>query len=357
MVGCRRRDKCSPRISRGSTQNAANYRRSNSSSYMKPYALFPRTPGLFSSLNVQKNMLQDEVRNRAFKEAIFRSVKKDDVVIDLGTGTGILAIWAAQAGAKKVYAIEETDVADVAEAVIKENGFEDVITVLKANSSEVTLPEQGDLLIAELVGHFLFEEGIVEAIADVRNVLLKPRARIIPSSAKVFVAPVELSHEFDEISYWDTWENPTLSQIRKRAANSAYVETVGAQSMLAESVELFRVDFKRGELGLLKTNVRFECHRDGRLDGVAGWFQLDLGKDVFLATSPCGEATHWQQCVFPMENPVQVQEGERLSFVMAIEPFAQGCKWYWEITGEGINENHTLGITYGLDSRLLKERF
>src|SRR5690242_9004894 len=159
---------------------------------MKPYALFPRTPGLFSSLNVQKNMLQDKVRNRAFKEAIFRNVKKGDVVVDLGTGTGILAIWAAQAGARKVYAIEETDVADVAEAVIKDNGFENVITVLKANSSEVTLPEPADVLIAEIVGHFLFEEGIVEAIAGVREVLLKPNARIIPASASVFAAPAEL---------------------------------------------------------------------------------------------------------------------------------------------------------------------
>src|SRR5260370_26996707 len=180
---------------------------------MKPYALFPRTPGLFSSLNVQKNMLQDKVRNRAFKEAIFRNVKKGDVVIDLGTGTGILAIWAAQAGARKVYAIEETDVADVAEAVIKDNGFEDIITVLKANSSAIKLPEPADVLIAEVVGHFLFEEGIVEAIADVRRAFLKPTMKIVPCGARVFLAPVELGDEFSEISYWKGWQDPVLSTV------------------------------------------------------------------------------------------------------------------------------------------------
>ena len=66
---------------------------------IKPYCLFPRTPMLFSSLNVQKSMLEDPVRMTAFRNAIFSVVKKGDIVIDLGSGSGILAIWAAKAGA------------------------------------------------------------------------------------------------------------------------------------------------------------------------------------------------------------------------------------------------------------------
>jgi predicted RNA methylase len=327
---------------------------------MKPYALFPRTPGLFSSLNVQKNMLQDEVRNRAFKEAIFRNVKKGDVVIDLGTGTGILAIWAAQAGAKKVYAIEETDVADVAEAVIKDNGFQNIISVLKANSSKVILPESADVLIAELAGHFLFEEGIVEAIAAARNHLLKPGARIIPQSAKVFLAPTQFADDFDEISFWDTWENPSLGVIRSKAANTAYVETVPRESLLAEGAEVFNIDFSDIESGLLETVAAFVCHRHGRFDGVAGWFDLELGANVFLSTSPSSEPTHWRQCIFPLERPRNVKRGEMLDLRFAIEPFIAGCKWYWKILSDSPlshQEEHALSITYGEGSRLLGERF
>lgn len=327
---------------------------------MKPYALFPRTPGLFSSLNVQKNMLQDEVRNRAFKEAIFRNVKKGDVVIDLGTGTGILAIWAAQAGARKVYAIEETDVADVAEAVIKDNGFQDIITVLKANSSEVTLPEPADVLIAEVVGHFLFEEGIVEAIAGVRDSLLKPRARIIPTGARAFLGPVELSCDFNEISYWDSWESPKLSAIRRSAANSAYVETVSRQNMLGEPAELFNIDFKMSKSNLLRARASFKCQRSGRLDGFAGWFELDLDDDVLLSTSPNSELTHWQQCVFPLEQPFHIQQGGQVDLVFSIEPWALGSKWHWEMARYPTidsYEEHSFNISYGQDSRLLKERF
>jgi len=305
-------------------------------------------------------MLQDRIRNESFKAAIFRSVAKGDVVVDLGTGTGILAIWAAQAGARRVYAIEETDVAEVAEAVIRDNGLQKVITVLKANSSDVTLPEPADILIAELVGHFLFEEGIVEAIAAARDILLKPKGRIIPLGAKVFLAPVELAEHFDEVSFWDTWQNPTLAAIRSKAANTAYVETVAEESLLAEPAEIFNVDFTRIGVGLLETIASFDFRRDGRLDAIAGWFELDLGNDLNLSTGPWSEPTHWQQCVFPLENPHNVRQGQKLDLTFRIEPFSAGCKWYWKTLSDSAlhrTEEHALCITYGEGSRLLGERF
>src|SRR5712675_2106908 len=215
----------------------------NPDKIMGLYCLFPRTPGLFSSLNVQKNMLQDSVRNCALQRAIRAAVKPEDIVIDLGTGTGVLAIWAADAGAKRVYAIEETDVALVAEAVVKSNGYADRISVIRTNSGQLRLPERADVLIAEVVGHFLFEEGIVEYIADVRERLVKPGARIIPAGAQVFVAPVELHSGFSELSYWENWKSPDLSVIRKIAANSAYIETVLQEAVLAKPAVLFEIDF------------------------------------------------------------------------------------------------------------------
>jgi predicted RNA methylase len=326
---------------------------------MKPYALFPRTPGLFSSLNVQKNMLQDEARNRAFKEAIFRNVKKDDVVIDLGTGTGILAIWAAQAGARKVYAIEETDVADVAEAVIKDNGFQGIITVFKVNSSEVTLPEPADVLIAEVVGHFLFEEGIVEAIAGVRDALLKPDARIIPTCASVFAAPAELNGDFDEIKFWDTFKDPSLAAVREKAANSAYVETVTCKALVGGTAKLFDIDFTRAEPQPLIAETVFSIGQECSMDAIIGWFKLNLDADTWIDTSPWSPKTHWQQCVFPLEKPFELKEFQTLSLRMSIESFAPGAKWVWELCADeiGRKELHEFAITYGPGSRLLAERF
>lgn len=328
---------------------------------MKPYALFPRTPGLFSSLNVQKNMLQDRQRVAKFREAIFKTVRDGDVVVDLGTGTGILAIWAAQAGAKKVYAIEETDVSDVAEAVIRSNGFGDVITVLKANSSEVTLPEHADVLIAEVVGHFLFEEGIIEAISGAREALLGPRARLVPDSAVARIAPAELGAAFTEVSFWDSWRDPDLSVIRGQAANSAYVETVRGDQILAEPRPLFEVDFNTVCSHTMTARAGFRPHRPGRLEALVGWFDLSLCDGVRIDTSPWSERTHWQQCVFPLEDPVPVNPENVIEYSLSISPFMPGSKWKWDVTVSGPGgskaEAHEFSITYGQDSRLLKERF
>lgn len=304
-------------------------------------------------------MLQDEVRNRAFKEAIFRNVKKDDVVIDLGTGTGILAIWAAQAGARKVYAIEETDVADVAEAVIRDNGFEDIITVLKANSSEVRLPEPADVLIAEVVGHFLFEEGIVEAVSGARNALLKPLGKIIPSSASVFVAPAGLDSSFEELSFWGTWLDPKLSVVRTLAANSAYVETISPDALMARPAKIFDVDFSSIVPCQLTAKVEFSIQRRGVFDAVLGWFRLALDEDCVIETAPWAVTTHWQQCVFPLEHSVSVEEANELEFGMSLDPFGHGSKWRWSVGRKGREERevHEFQITYGPGSRLMKERF
>lgn len=324
---------------------------------MGSYCLFPRTPGLFSSLNVQKNMLQDSLRNDAFRRAVFAAVNPGDTVIDLGTGTGILAMWAAEAGANKVYAVEETDVACAAEEVIRANGYGDRICVVRSNSGELKLHEQADVLIAELVGHFLFEEGIVEYIADVRGRLIKPGGRIIPRAARVFVAPVELPKGFQELSYWETWKSPDLAAIRKIAANSAYVETVEPASVLGAPALLFEIDFHQESTKTRVAEANFEITRRGQVGAIAGWFRLTLGDGIALPTGPWDPRTHWQQCVFPLENPLTMEAGESLACRFTIQPFAEATRWVWEICSpsRSFKERHEIQVLSG--SRQLYERF
>lgn len=324
---------------------------------MHPYALFPRNPGLFSSLNVQRNMLEDIERRDKFKEAIFKIVRPGDVVIDLGTGTGVLAIWAAEAGARKVYAIEETDVADLATDIIRDNGFGDRIEVLKMNSAEISLPERADVLLAELVGHFLFEEGIVEAIAGVRDAWLKPGARIIPAGATVYLAPACLGERFREVTFWDTWTSPRLAAARKWAANTAYVETVKPDELRAEPCKAFQIDFSNDAPQDRISNVSFVATSDGDTDTLAGWFDLDLAPGIILSSSPWAPPTHWQQCVFPLEAPVHLANGNRLECSFRVNTFSPGATWTWRIRAGRTQEVHTFAITYQHDPRAMRETF
>src|SRR5262249_8226207 len=124
--------------------------------------------------------------------ALAEAVRPGDVVLDIGTGSGVLAIAAARAGARHVYAVEASDIAEGAERVFNANGVQDRVTLLRGWSRQSELPEPADLLVAELIGNEPFEEEILETTLDARRRLLKPDARLIPSTLDLLARPLLL---------------------------------------------------------------------------------------------------------------------------------------------------------------------
>jgi len=91
------------------------------------------------------------------------------VVLDVGTGSGILSIWAAQAGAKKVYAVEATAMAVHARSLVAANGLSDVIEVIQNSVEEIELPEQVDIIISEWMGYFLLRESMFDSVIKAKD--------------------------------------------------------------------------------------------------------------------------------------------------------------------------------------------
>lgn len=167
----------------------------------------------YAQLYHQKQMLADHNRMAAYHSAILgnQDVFKDKVVMDVGTGSGILAVWAAQAGARKVYAIEYTDMAKHARTVMEANGVSDIVTVIQGAVEEVVLPiekdgltveagddgEEGsqrvvDIIISEWMGYFLLRESMTDSVVRARDIFMKKRTGLMfPSHTTMFVAPVE----------------------------------------------------------------------------------------------------------------------------------------------------------------------
>src|SRR5712692_3682526 len=145
----------------------------------------------FARPSVQENLLLDKIRCDAYREAILRTVRPSDVVVDLGAGTGLLSFFALQAGARHVYAIEMSAIADAAAELIEANGFQDRITLIRKSSKQARLPERCDVLVTETLSTFCFDtENIIEFVADARERFLKPGGRIVPESADTFLLPI-----------------------------------------------------------------------------------------------------------------------------------------------------------------------
>lgn len=130
-------------------------------------------------------LLDDEVRTQAYLAAIRAHVRPGDVVVDLGTGNAVLAMAAARAGASRVYAIEASTFAEVAEQIIRANGLADRITVLRGWSNQITLPERADVLVSEIIGNDPLDEGVLRYVPDAVRRFLKPGGRILPGRLEV----------------------------------------------------------------------------------------------------------------------------------------------------------------------------
>lgn len=177
----------------------------------------------YAQLHHQKQMLTDHHRMAAYHAAIAGNpdVFKDKVVMDVGTGSGILAVWAAQAGARRVYAVEYTAMAAHAERVVEANGVGHIVKVIRGAVEEVVLPAEDwqdaasggvglataggeelnadgtkdqrvvDVILSEWMGYFLLRESMLDSLVRARDRFLKPRTGLmLPSHATMLVAPI-----------------------------------------------------------------------------------------------------------------------------------------------------------------------
>lgn len=289
------------------------------------------TPVVTGVLGYHGGMLADRVRTDSFRRAIAEVVRPGDVVVDLGAGTGILSLFACEAGAARVYAIESGAVIGHAREICAANGVEDRVTLINASSYEVTLPEQANVLVTETLWHFGLGEGIVGAVADARSRLLRPDARIVPRAVTLIVAPIESERAYAPIARWS--ENDygvDLVALRRHAVNETHHADVDASELLSQPCSMTQIDLEVENERELDSEVAFEAARDGTLHGLAGWFSATLSDSVDLTNGPVRRTPSWAHVLFPLEWPLHIRAGDRM--VWRLQTTANGTAWRWRTT-------------------------
>ena len=151
--------------------------------------------GSYSHFYIHEEMLKDKVRTSTYMRAIENNPEdfKDKIVLDIGAGTGILSIFAARSGAKHVYAVENAEIALFAQEIIKKNGLQDKITILKGKMEEIELPvKEVDIIISEWMGYFLLYESMLDSILFARDKYLnKETGKLLPDKATIYLAAIE----------------------------------------------------------------------------------------------------------------------------------------------------------------------
>jgi type I protein arginine methyltransferase len=308
----------------------ASYKTNKEMVYRQEEVWFPLSEDILSwDFDFHDLMLNDHIRMTAYEKAIKEVVKPGMTVIDIGTGTGILAGWAFEAGSKKIYGIDvNSEILKKATERIKKLGYSDKYTIFNALSYEVNLPEQADVIISEILGNLGDNEDMTPILEDARKRFLKKDGVFIPKQIETYVVPIASQKAHERVSNKKVCGinqkynlEDLMNKLEIKNPFNLYYDAVLPKNSYLSSPQLAqKFDFSGNDKTEYKDTLRYKINKNGPLTGFKGYFVAQLSHNTILdisgdeienrMTSDC-----WKHCYLPIENPFEVQEGDDLELV------------------------------------------
>lgn len=310
----------------------------------------------YAHVGIHEEMIKDRVRTETYKAAIMQhqGFIEGKVVMDVGCGTGILSIFCAQAGAKRVYAVDASAIAAQANEVVKANNLADKVIVLHGRVEDIEIDEEVDVIISEWMGYMLLYESMLGSVITARDRWLKRGGLILPSNATLYMAPITHPDRYsDSIDFWRNVYGIDMSAMMPLAKQCAFeepcVETITGENVLTwphvvKLVDCYTVQIH--ELESVTTKYKFQSMMRGPLHGFAFWFDVEFGgpktspsdnpspssanvssnhnstdvsqrkkrsssnEALVLSTAPEDPPTHWQQTMVYFYDPIEVEQDQ-----------------------------------------------
>ena len=289
----------------------------------------------YSHSSIHETMLKDTVRTEAYRDAILKNsdgLFKDKVVMDIGCGTGILSLFAAKAGAKKVIAVDASDIHVEAKEIIHLNGYSDVIHVahgkiedlISKNALPLEKDEKVDVIISEWMGYALLFETMLPSVMNARDTFMDEKGTMFPNHSNILLEGASDS----EVDYWDDVYGfnmkPMKTRVVKEIRKEASVEIVNESNILTNRVELIAWDLNVCKDAELDFTAPFELKpRDVKgsvkLNKLVVSFDIafDLPEmtPVTFSTGSQSQPTHWKQTTLwfdPFGDVPVLDEGDIL---------------------------------------------
>jgi SAM-dependent methyltransferase len=291
-------------------------------------------------------MLRDSVRTTAYEDAISSNAKslfEGKVVLDVGCGTGVLSLFCARAGARKVIGVDNSDVIEQAREICSLNGYDGIVTYVKGKMEELLLEgdrglplpvgETVDVIVSEWMGYALFFETMLPSVMAARDALMTPNGGMMyPNGSRIYL---EGGRDAERLGYWNNVHGIDMSPMRERMAREltqeAWVELVNDECIITNRAMLIEHDLNKCIDEDLDFASPFELRpRDGGPTSLADVdvdvvevhqlvisFDVDFAvpgtREVSFSTGCQSAPTHWKQVALwfdPLHNCPVLGRGE-----------------------------------------------
>jgi len=249
----------------------------------------------------------------------------------VGCGTSILSMFAAKAGASKVFAVDRSNILDKAVQIVRENELHNVIECIKGTVETIKLPvENVDIIISEFMGYFLLFEGMLASYIEARKKFLRPGGAMYPNTAEIFIMGISEMDKFEEQSkMWDNVYGFKMSAMKVPRKPSPILEVVKHEKCITSAAKILSLDLMtcHYEDAAFESEFSLTVTEEKSITAVLGYFDVGftMGSDFqnTLSTGPNFPETHWYQTTFPLLKPILAKKGDVIQGVFECRPNLQ----------------------------------
>ncbi|UKK02339.2 arginine N-methyltransferase [Theileria orientalis] len=282
----------------------------------------------YSYIGIHEEMLKDSVRTGIYYRAIMSSqhLFRDKVVMDVGCGTGILSLFCAKAGARKVYAVDNSSIIGLAQEITEMNGLSDRIVYIRKKVEELDDSiEPVDIIISEWMGYFLLYENMLSSVLFCRDKYLKPGGLLFPDRARIFISAIEdAEYKGEKFDKWDDTYGLDFSIMKNYLMEEAVVDVVDEKAVVTSSFCILDIDLNTCSISDTDFCSNFVLISDRRdyVHAFIFWFEVSFtacSKPLTLTTSPKAKYTHWKQTVLYIDEVLNMDVNDRINGMISVK--------------------------------------
>jgi len=313
------------------------------------------------SIEYYHGLLVDRARIEAFQSAIKTSVRPGDTVLEIGTGLGTYAFFAAQAGARRVWAVDSAAVVHVAEAIAVQNELAANIEFVRGTVPDIELPEPVDVLIFEDFSTRLLDADTYRMLRASYERYLAPGGTVMPGSAELFMAPVSADRLWAQLypfgrdnraAFGLDW-GPSIPYLE----NTPQQVGLDPEDLAGGPVRLSRVDLRPlPEPEALGGRGSWVMDVARTIRGLAFWFELELAPEVRVSNRPGPGSGPWGQVLLPLPQPLEVAAGATITAEIRSQRLADGAPGWFSWSAES-GAQRTSGHEFASEPASLADMF